>query len=1151
MGSSTWSGNPQQNNRWGSAPAKSAAHKMLERQLSDRKSLISKALRLDQEEELDHFHNVKVRRGIENARRNQRNLPVQHWKTPYEVDAPRAIMLPREHPHQESSSSGTISSTSGTISVEQQIWQGIEQLMADAFSSDEDCSSVSILPEALVKAMSARSLFSHDSGLASSSTRRRKSDSTASEDEIEMAQVALHSFMDLLMPNDEGKHDDDCSLPTLASWHASIDGSSHEVTTTMADKMALAEAALNNFMNILMDDVEKTHKPATLALLDLFSWTLRVNVDAQEKLRFLETEETANERKQGLLEEEIKRHEERRKEQIEEDLKRHEKLLRQKEAEEAELMRLEEEGNRLEEMLRQKVEEAARLREDAIMREQAAQLREEVEMREYIKPLNDALPPTSKPSTPAGRRRAEAERRQKNLSAKYKPDADNSVIDTKALAAEIGVPLRSPNPRTEQLTAATLGGLPSHSRDSSPMLHQQRQGPTKPDVEEQDVHLSIEGTPRSFNSRTFLPRQMSGVSMPTLSSLGGDTHDEESSVEHDTVVPLKSAASHNAVWATIGGVPIVVSSDDDRSIDPMQLANPRAQRAPNTSLTTPSRLNFSSTEFQNRRTIEDKSSGTISTLSTKSVPVLMPSESKRTLKAASMYEESDFSIDPSTLPNLADFRQKRHESEANQQQQEIARLQAGTGPQWAAIGGRQIMMPTSENGLSSNITNISPETAESGVLPSSFHSKQKLSSSGSVSTPSTRTLHNIPSKRNLMYHVESASVHTCDDMPDLRSLSETSYDTASAESEMKEKARRSPIPKLFASKYSPRGSAMMRGNVDDTLEEEAVIFEDSFVKKGQTIFSESFVDRMESAGLPRKDRKFPDLPSSFIQSAGLPRKHELPSSFFESATVQPKQELPSSFIHQSVTNSQEAAESGVGSSTLQPEICADLDGNEKLGGTKKKKDKKKKDKKKKDKTKNKKQKDFYRPPSQKNLVVSAMGDVFLDDVQAQSLHNIPEGHFDSQISTPDNSSPNASFLGTEVRSVGSAGDIHLGSGVFHISDDDDSVASDMSIDPILQLDELLMDGGRQRVPATKDAWKRQARRRQSIGTNIFQSIKKCWWLPMRRKGEKQKLKKDPELSNSNGNLCLLHEEDTTYDRTPVLRQSLSLQRIDEHGFAPM
>jgi hypothetical protein len=49
MGSSTWTGtHHHHNNKWGSMPSKSAAHKVLERELSDRKSLISKALRLDQ-----------------------------------------------------------------------------------------------------------------------------------------------------------------------------------------------------------------------------------------------------------------------------------------------------------------------------------------------------------------------------------------------------------------------------------------------------------------------------------------------------------------------------------------------------------------------------------------------------------------------------------------------------------------------------------------------------------------------------------------------------------------------------------------------------------------------------------------------------------------------------------------------------------------------------------------------------------------------------------------------------------------------------------------------------------------------------------------------------------------------------------------------
>ena len=130
---------------------KSPSQRMLAQQLATNRptARVAVALRLDQEEEGDHFHSRKIRKGIENARRKSRGLPAQHWKTPYEVDAPRAIMLPREHP-QETSSSGKSSSTgTGSLSVEQKIWQGIEQLMADAFSDEDHSTGSSALPEAL------------------------------------------------------------------------------------------------------------------------------------------------------------------------------------------------------------------------------------------------------------------------------------------------------------------------------------------------------------------------------------------------------------------------------------------------------------------------------------------------------------------------------------------------------------------------------------------------------------------------------------------------------------------------------------------------------------------------------------------------------------------------------------------------------------------------------------------------------------------------------------------------------------------------------------------------------------------------------------------------------------------------------------------
>ncbi len=75
------------------------------------------------------------------------------------------------------------------------------------------------------------------------------------------------------------------------------------------------EVALNVFIGNFLNQMEKLQKPSSLDLLDLFAWTLRVNVEAHEKLRHLEIEETGNaqtrervenERGAGLLPNEAK-----------------------------------------------------------------------------------------------------------------------------------------------------------------------------------------------------------------------------------------------------------------------------------------------------------------------------------------------------------------------------------------------------------------------------------------------------------------------------------------------------------------------------------------------------------------------------------------------------------------------------------------------------------------------------------------------------------------------------------------------------------------------------------------------------------------------------------------------------------------------------
>jgi hypothetical protein len=1211
MGSSTWTGGRP--TKGFGAKVKTKTEKILDRESNDRKSLLSRTLRLEQEEETDHFNSLKVRRGIESARRNLKNMPRQHWKTPYEVDAPRAIMLPRDHP-QETSSSGE-SSKAGTISVEQQIWQGIEQLMSEAFSDEDTSVASSPLPAALMKAISTRSLFSYDS-FQTNSTQRKSEESPVTGDELEMAQVALNSFMDLLLPNEEGKFVDDSSIPTLCSWHTSLDGSTHEHEYT-DDPIALAEMALNSFMDVLMKNVESSHKPASLQLLDLFAWTLRVNVDAQEKLRHLKDEENIvmeeesedetssdevskytndsktdqgmfsdddaqtldEESNQGSIEEEVKleqdtklqeqkispegsrieeerrleeernieeanqmeggetNEDQRQRQRMEHDLKRREELLRLKAAEEAALRRLEEQGNRLEELLRLKMEEAKRLNINTTMQENSLAIDEEKisnkgepDIQEYSKPLNDN-PSNLTPLTPAARRRADSERRQRDLESKQ----ISKVNESDVLSSQVPVSANiSPNIRGEQSGAKNFAESSTHSREQSPSLHKSRLS-----IGLEDLSSPQESTPRSLND-PHLPRQLSSVSIPTLSSLGTDTHTDSSL--HDTVEPLKSEKSKNPIWDRIGGMPIVVSSDDDKSIDPSQLSHPRVRRSSGTSITNITRQVFSNKEIRRRRA----SVGTSKVTRTASLPSQKNVSSRNTFNN----EESVMSIDPSTLPNLSTW---RNFVAAKQNDQSTTNIMNFPVPEWAAIGGKQIMMTTADQ-ISSTNTNISPETAESGILPSSFHSKQKLSSSGSVSTPSTRTLHLLHSQRNLMQNLESSSVLTPEDLPELNSLSEASFGESSFDSEVKDPNQ---TPKLFASKYSPRGPNA-KAKVDERLEEEAIIFKESFLKKSKAVFTESFVDRMESGG-HQKPKKF-ELPSSFITSEVI---HEgvssvLPSSFVvSSGLARKKEELPSSFIYKSQSAvKSNAMEKFDEEASLSNEYAtsdktkSNPTGNDSfavLSGDEKKRKEKKKNKKKK--KKNKKEKDFFRTPSQRNLVVSALGDVFLDDVQANSLLNLPVGHFDSQLHPKEvaqkSDSPNVSIMGTEIRSLGSAGDIHLGSSTINIIkeayEDENSVDSDMSIDPELRLDELRNEGNRNSVPETKDIWKK---RRQPI--SIIKSIKKCFVLPMRR--SKQRAKPYPDLSNNNGDLCLLHEVDKPYDRTPVLSRGTSLHNLHDSGF---
>jgi hypothetical protein len=80
------------------------------------------------------------------------------------------------------------------MQMERQIWNGIEALMADAFSEGGvSVCTEDVLPKSMLRAMSSTSLRSV------TTTSNPHSHLTPEEiDEIQMAQAALNSFMDMV-----------------------------------------------------------------------------------------------------------------------------------------------------------------------------------------------------------------------------------------------------------------------------------------------------------------------------------------------------------------------------------------------------------------------------------------------------------------------------------------------------------------------------------------------------------------------------------------------------------------------------------------------------------------------------------------------------------------------------------------------------------------------------------------------------------------------------------------------------------------------------------------------------------------------------------------------------------------------------------------
>lgn len=723
-----------------------------------RTGVLGRALRLDQEELEEDFESRKMRMGIENARQRQKLAKaVGTWKTPYEVDAPRVIMLPRDQRLELSTSGSSSQSTShhDPLSVEQKIWKGIDALMAVTFSDDDSTTVLTsdVLPKALIKSMSQRSVFST---MAEGVRRASPPSSTSSKqdmpveekqqpltkeqlDELEMAQAALNSFMDILVHERE----EEDSLPSLSNvsiQSTSGHSSSDDDDDSEEEKIAMAEIALHNFMDVLTQEVEdsqskggQSHQSA-IQLLDIFKWTLKVNVDAAERAKFINHERERQFQLEKELEEKVKRREERRKIQREAE-EEAERILKEEEK------RIVEETRKLAEEGKELVEEAAasKMRKSRQKRKKkrsksmlppvaevhdkglelehrllatAEQLRieaeemtpqgeEQAKMQQEGKALD--LPSRM---TVAERRRAESQRRMKMVEAALTP-----IVQQPGLPDQQGVPETHASAGEAERPQQLLQEAATTGTDASPLQLEEQQ----------------------------LPSEFSSGTVPYLSSEGGSE---------------KLSDGGSSKWVSKRGVLVDMPSDDEGSIDPATLPNLRAAR--------PS----SSSEIARLQQRRKDNCVSDSEFSRKSMPSKLPSQAPTCLLGSYSFtmEASEISIDPATLPNLAETRKERKDM-ANRDETE-----AGGVPDWAAIGGRPIVMSKASDSSGSSKSHGSSQSSH--LLPSSFQElddiRATMSESGSTN----------PSITKLSSKLKAAKP---DEAPELKSISEDSGGSSSTE----------------------------------------------------------------------------------------------------------------------------------------------------------------------------------------------------------------------------------------------------------------------------------------------------------------------------------------------------------------------------------
>uniref|UniRef100_A0A7S1UXF4 Uncharacterized protein n=1 Tax=Grammatophora oceanica TaxID=210454 RepID=A0A7S1UXF4_9STRA len=316
------------------------------------------------------------------------------------------------------------------------------------------------------------------------------------------------------------------------------------------------------------------------------------------------------------------------------------------------------------------------------------------------------------------------------------------------------------------------------------------------------------------------PRDISSNTIPTFSTDEGDSAlgRQGPSALGASVTSSETPGSNR--WESIGGMPIVMGHGEEGSLDPTQFL-------PSTSIHDRVARGVASSSELTRRNANSSTTSN-SDVSAKSMPSLLPSESKRLLRVgaddltATSEVSQELSLDLAELPNLAKTRSDRKRdkaaaaaggttataaaaapsSESNRKKSPPRRRQSESKPRrmedaaggssepqnW--FGGRQVIMSTA-----SDSDDNSPNSHETNLLPNSFYSgdqatlsesgstnpsitrlQRKQGSSGTMDTP--RTASGIPTAPQTL-PVGPNVPKPDDELPDLRSISEGSMSTSS------------------------------------------------------------------------------------------------------------------------------------------------------------------------------------------------------------------------------------------------------------------------------------------------------------------------------------------------------------------------------------